>query len=192
MKKLQAFRFELMPSGGQSHDMHRFAGICRFVYNKALAQQKENHANGLKYANAYDMNKWLPGWKKQDPWIGIAPAQSLQAAMKDLHQGFEGGFARRANFPKFKKKGQSASFRFPQGVTLDEANTRIKLPKLGWIRYRKSRQIEGQIKNVTCSFKAGKWFISIQTEMEVFKPLPLGVSAVGIDLVDDLVEIPVL
>ena len=120
--------------------------------------------------------------EKQDPWIGIAPAQTLQASLKDLHQGFKGLFSKRTKFPKFKKKGQSASFRFPQGATLDEANARIKLPKLGWIRYRKSRDVIGKIKNVTCSYKAGKWFVSIQTEMEVVKPLPLGLSAVGVDL----------
>lgn len=35
-----AFKFELMPDGGQAHDMRRFAGSCRFVFNKALALQK--------------------------------------------------------------------------------------------------------------------------------------------------------
>jgi len=29
-----------MPTGAQKRDMHRFAGSCRFVYNKALAQQQ--------------------------------------------------------------------------------------------------------------------------------------------------------
>src|SRR3990170_7429249 len=43
MKRLQAFRFELMPNGEQQRNMRRFAGSCRFVYNKALALQKENY-----------------------------------------------------------------------------------------------------------------------------------------------------
>jgi putative transposase len=40
MQRLQAFKYELMPDGGQAHDMRRFAGSCRFVYNRALALQK--------------------------------------------------------------------------------------------------------------------------------------------------------
>lgn len=42
MQRLQAFKYELMPDGEQQRDMRRFAGSCRFVYNKALALQK-NH-----------------------------------------------------------------------------------------------------------------------------------------------------
>lgn len=61
----------------------------------------------------------------------------------------------------------SDSFRYPQGVKLDQANNRIFLPKLGWMRYRNSREVLGKIKNVTVSFTAGRWFVSIQTEREV-------------------------
>ncbi|WP_176091162.1 helix-turn-helix domain-containing protein, partial [Burkholderia ambifaria] len=48
MERLQAFKFELMPTGEQARKMRQFAGACRFVYNKALAFQKENHAAGEK------------------------------------------------------------------------------------------------------------------------------------------------
>jgi len=40
MERLQAFKFELMPTGEQQRDMRRFAGSCRFVFNKALAMQQ--------------------------------------------------------------------------------------------------------------------------------------------------------
>ena len=202
MKKLQAFKFELMPNGSQSRAMHQYAGMCRFVYNKALAQQKENRANGLKHASPFDMNKWLPGWKVDHPWLKIAHSQVLQAALKDLHQAYKNFFEKRAGFPKFKKKGQGASFRFPQGYTLedklkfqqkanerrplgymlDEKNATIFLPKIGVVRYRKSREVVGTLKNITCSFKAGKWFVSIQTELEVQKSTPTATSSIGIDL----------
>ena len=202
MKKRQAFKFELMPNGSQARDMHRYVGMCRFVYNKALVQQKENHANGLKYTNHFDMLKWLPSWKVDHPWLKFAHSQVLQSTLKDLHQAYKNFFEKRAGFPKFKKKGQSTSFRFPQGYTLedklkfqqkanktrplgcmlDATNATIFLPKIGVVRYRKSREIEGTIKNITCSFKAGKWFVSIQTESEVQQPVPTATSSIGIDL----------
>jgi putative transposase len=182
MEKLQAFKFELMPNGAQRRAMHQFAGMCRFVYNKALETQKANHEKGMKYTNAYDMCKWLPVWKAQFSWLKTAPAQALQAVVKDLHRGYEGFFAKRSGFPKFKKKGSGESFKFPQRVKLDEKNATIYLPKIGTVRYIKSRSVVGTIKNVTCSCKAGRWFVSIQTENQMGFPIPKTTTAIGIDL----------
>lgn len=59
MKRLQAFKFRLRPGGQQEREMRRFAGACRFVFNRALALQNENHEAGNKYI---PYGKWLPGW----------------------------------------------------------------------------------------------------------------------------------
>ena len=48
MQRNQAFKYELMPNGQQQRQMRRFAGACRFVFNKALALQKERYARGEK------------------------------------------------------------------------------------------------------------------------------------------------
>ncbi|END2035476.1 RNA-guided endonuclease InsQ/TnpB family protein, partial [Escherichia coli] len=72
-------------------------------------------------------------------------------------------------------------FRYPQGVKLDQENSRIFLPKLGWMRYRNSRQVTGVVKNVTVSQSSGKWYISIQTESEVSTPVHPSASMVGLD-----------
>ena len=79
-------------------------------------------------------------------------------------------------------KGRSDRFRYPQGVKLDQANSRIFLPKLGWLRYRNSREVLGTVKNVTVSLNAGKWFVSIQTERDVTEPKRPATSMVGIDM----------
>ena len=47
MQRLQAFKYELMPTE-QPRQMRRFAQACRFVFNKALAVQKERHERGDK------------------------------------------------------------------------------------------------------------------------------------------------
>ena len=62
--------------------------------------------------------------------------QALQQALKNLERACTNFFQKRADFPKFKKKGQRESFRIPQGFEVDNQNGRIKLPKLGWVRYR--------------------------------------------------------
>ena len=186
MELLQSFVFELMPDGEQACDMGKFAGSCRFVFNKALAIQIENHEAGHKFITYESMAKQLTAWRNsvETPWLKEAPCHCLQHALKDLDRAYKNFFSKRAAFPRFKKKGNAGSFRFPdsQQFELDQANSRICLPKLGWIRYRNSREVIGKLRRVTLSKKDGRWFISIQTQREVEKPVHKSRSAVGIDV----------
>lgn len=163
--------------------MRRFAGACRFVFNRALARQNENHEVGNKYIPYGKMASWLVEWKNatETQWLKDAPSQPLQQSLKDLERAYKNFFRKRAAFPRFKKRGQNDAFRYPQGVKLDQENSRIFLLKLGWMRYRNSRQVTGVVKNVTVSQSCGKWYISIQTESEVSTPVHPSASMVGLD-----------
>ena len=189
MQRLQAYKFELMPNGEQQRDMRRFSGACRFVFNKALALQMANHASGEKFIGYVAMAKHLTDWRNgaETPWLKEAPCHPLQHALKDLERAYKNFFAKRADFPHFKRKGSSQRFRYPDAkqFKLDQANpkmARIFLPKLGWMRLRLSRQVLGTPKNATISLSAGKWCVSIQTEREVEQPVPAASTAVGIDM----------
>jgi putative transposase len=186
MQRLQAFKYELMPDGEQQRDMRRFAGSCRFVYNKALALQKTTYEAGGKFVGYVAMAKHLTQWRNglETPWLKDAPVHPLQHALKDLERAYKNFFAKRAKFPRFKRKGTGESFRYPDAkqFEIDQPNSRIKLPKLGWVRYRNSRDILGSPMNITISQSGGKWFASIQTEREVEQPIPMATSAVGIDM----------
>ncbi|RQS53932.1 cytosine methyltransferase, partial [Burkholderia sp. Bp8963] len=164
MQCLQAFRFELMPTGEQARDMRRFAGACRFVFNKALALQKARYERGEKKLGYAGLCQQLTGWRNgtETPWLKAAPTHPLQQSLKDLERAYTNFFAKRADFPRFKKKGRRESFRYPdpKQIKLDQANSRIFLPKLGWLRYRKSRDVLGTLKNVTVSQACDKWFVS--------------------------------
>ena len=61
-------------------------------------------------------------------------------------------------------------------------NRRIKIPKVGWVGFHKSREIEGVVKNATISYKAGNWFASLQTEQEVADKVHVKTDAVGLDM----------
>jgi transposase len=50
------------------------------------------------------------------------------------------------------------------------------------IRYRNSREIVGKPKNITVSHKNGKWYASVQTELEIEQTIPQSTSAIGIDM----------
>ena len=91
MKILQAYKFELMPNGEQRRQMSRFAGSCRYVYNRALAVQQESHKAEAGYVRYADMAKSLPLWKR-DPdtvWLKESPSQALQQTLMDLDKGFQ-------------------------------------------------------------------------------------------------------
>ena len=183
MERLQAFKFELQPNGEQAQQMRRFAGSCRLVFNKALALQQTRHEQGEKKLSYAGLCKALTEWKAQPEtlWLKETHSQPLQQTLKDLERAYVNFFEQRANFPRFKKKGMGDSFRYPQGCKLDQGNGRIFLPKLGWLRYRHSRDVLGDICNVTISQSGGKWFASIQTRREVVPEQPTG-GIVGLDM----------
>ena len=184
MQRLQAFKYELMPNGEQQRAMRRFAGSCRFVFNKALALQQAQYAEGKKKLSYAELCKQLTVWRNhlETNWLSETHSQPLQQALKDLDRAYNNFFAKRAELPQFKKKGQSDSFRYPQGCKIDQSNSRLFLPKLGWMRYRNSREALGTVKNVTVSFSQGKWFVSIQTEREVETPVHPSTGILGIDM----------
>jgi putative transposase len=153
----------------------------------------ERHEKGLKNLGYAALCRELTGWR-HDPataWLAEAPIQPLQQALKDLGRAFENFFEdlkkppdqRRFEYPGFKKKFRNESFRQPnpKQFEVDCANGRIKLPKLGWMRYRKSREVLGEVRNATVSLNAGGWYVSIQTRRDVEVPVHQG-GAVGIDV----------
>ncbi len=183
MERLQAFKFALQPNGEQQRNMRRFAGSCRFVFNKALALQQERREQGEKKLSYAGLCKVLTEWKAQPEtiWLKETHSQPLQQTLKDLERAYVNFFEKRADFPRFKKKGMGDSFRFPQGCKLEQTNSRIFLPKLGWLRYRNSRPVLGDVCTVTVSQSGGKWFVSIQTRREVETGQPQG-GIVGLDM----------
>ena len=166
--------------------MRRFAGSCRFVFNKGLARQKALYEAGDKKLGYAGLCKALTTWRNDEAtaWLSDAPVHPLQQALKDLERAYSNFFAKRSDFPRFKKKGQHESFRYPdpKQFKIESGNNRVFLPKLGWLSFRNSRDMLGTPKNVTVSQAGGKWFVSIQTEREVAEPVHPATSSVGIDV----------
>ncbi len=143
--------------------------------------------NGKKSCLSYSgLTKELTQWKKREElsFLKKVHSQSLQQSLKDLSQALKEAFDKNnpKQFPKFKKKGQKDSFRYPQGFKLDNENGRVFLPKIGWVRYNKSQNVVGEAKNVTVSKKGQYWFVSIQVEIDREIPKHPSSSVVGGDL----------
>lgn len=178
----RAFKFELKPNGRQARQISQFCGCARYVYNRTLSLEKSLYAKDNKHSFRYtEAANRLPEWKTKHPFLKECHSQVLQQSLKDLDRAYTNFFEKRANFPKYKKKFRHDSIRFPQGVELDEIKQKIRLPKVGWVGYRKSQNIIGTIKNVTVIRRGEKWDVSIQTEYDNIPPETTP-SEVGIDM----------
>jgi len=132
---IQAFRYQLRHTVVQESLMRQFAGCCRFVCSKAPALQKECYEQAEKKLEYAELCKLLTEWRgnADTAWLKDAPAQPLQQKLKDLERAYQNFFQKRAELPRFKRKGIADSFRYPEPkqIKLDEQNNRIFLPKLG-------------------------------------------------------------
>ena len=177
----KSYQYELIPNGEQVRKLKQSCGCCRFVFNRGLEEVKKYYESTGHFLNYAQLTALLPKWKQDADWLKDCHSQVLQQSMKNLSQALMNFSAGRVNFPRFKAKGRKDSCRFPQGIKLDGGNNRIYLPKIGWVRYRNSRETIGTIKNITVTAKCGKWHVSIQTEYEQEKPMHTG-GSIGIDM----------
>lgn len=122
-------------------------------------------------------------YKKNFPWLKEVDSLALANVQLNLQKAYKNFFKSGFGFPKFKKKKHSQSYQTNNqrgSIALD--GEFIKLPKLGWVRVKAHRQIEGVIKSATISMTpTGKYYVSILCETEI-APLPKANSSVGIDL----------
>ncbi|WP_234265077.1 RNA-guided endonuclease InsQ/TnpB family protein [Hydrogenophaga sp. NFH-34] len=186
-ERLQAFKFELMPDSAQTRLLGRFSGACRFVYNRALALQKLRFEAGEKKLGYAALCRALTEWRHapETAWLALAPVHAQQQALKDLERAYANFFAGRGAFPKFKARDRGQGLRFPdpKQFKLDQPNARVFIPKLGWVRYRKSRNVLGDLRNITVTECLGRWYVSIQSVREVAIPVhPEQQREIGIDM----------
>ncbi len=148
--------------------------------------QKELLENNNKCLSYSQITTELTKWKQLEElsFLNNVHSQILQQALKNLSQALKEALDKTnpKKFPRFHKKGKQDSFRYPQGFKIDNANGRVYLPKIGWVGYTKSQDIEGIAKNVTVKRSGKHWLILIQVEMEVEPPQHPSESLRGGDL----------
>lgn len=156
---LKAYRYRIYPTDEQKVLLAKTFGCCRWFYNFALNLTNETYkATGKGLSRNEIINK-LPQLKKEKEWLTEVPSQALQQVALDLSSAFLNFFEKRAKFPKFKKKGNKQSVRFPQGIKLD--GDYLSLPKFKKVECKVSRLPEGKLKSVTVSMtSSGKYFAS--------------------------------
>ncbi|MDP3877607.1 MAG: transposase [Methylobacter sp.] len=183
----KAFKFKLKVTPEVSQQLANFAGGSRFVWNKTLALNLDRLEQKAPLMWYQELNFWSTLWKQSDEYgfLKELPAQVIQQKLSDLEKAFKDAFDKNQplkRIPKFKKKGQRDSFRYPQGFKINQQKNKVFLPKIGWVSYRNSRKIVGEAKNITVSRKGKYWYVAIQTEYEAELLPHQSTSIVGIDM----------
>ncbi|MEH7505528.1 IS200/IS605 family element RNA-guided endonuclease TnpB [Neobacillus drentensis] len=198
----KAYKFRLYPTKDQATLINKTFGCTRIVFNFFLKKQNEQDAywyiveemkqngqlpmNNWKgdFLNKYETIKSLPELKKHYEFLKEVDSIALQKSVENLSDAYNRYYHKQTKLPRFKSKKnkvQSYTTKYTNG-NIEILENQIKLPKLGHVRYAKSREVEGRILSATVRRNpSGKYFVSVTAETEI-TALPKTLSAVGIDV----------
>lgn len=202
MNQHKAYKFRIYPNKEQATLINKTIGSVRFVFNHFLGKQKAQDAywhiveemvqNGQlpqnnwkgKFFNKNDSVKAVKELKQHYSFLKEVDSIALQKSVENLNDAYTRYYKKQNGHPNFKSKKnpvQSYTTKHVNGNISIDGN-RLKLPKLGWIRFAKSKEVDGRILNATIRRKpSGKYFVSIVAEVNI-QPLPKTHQEVGIDL----------
>lgn len=180
----------MYPNREQQILINKTFGCARFIYNHYLAESIEDYENTGK-SKTYNQNSAdSTQLKKELTWLSDVDSWAITNSLKDLETAYKNFFRRCKNgdkpgFPRFKKKSHRQSYRTtnPNKYKLNIKNGMIRLPKLGFVRFKQDREIEGRWLNMTISrTPSGKYYVSICCTDILQYGLEETGSVVGIDL----------
>ena len=153
------YEYKLKPTKKQVQDIEMYLNICRLVYNwnhgerKDWIQSRKSHINQCSIEKEYIIpaSQPFPNYniqannltqaKKQFPHLKQVHSQVLQSTLKRLDRAWDDFFeVKGRGFPKFKNQNRFRSCVYPQIKSSDLKETEVRLPKIGWVRIRKSRE----------------------------------------------------
>ncbi|PTM56889.1 putative transposase [Desmospora activa DSM 45169] len=186
----KAFRFRLYPTKEQAILINKSIGCSRFTFNLFLAKWNEQYAQTGKGLTYQACSNQLPSLKKELEWLKEVDSTSLQNALKDLADAFSRFFKGQNDQPRFKSRrnpvqSYTSQCNYPKGKpSIAVIGNKIKLPKLGWVKFAKSKEVEGKILSATIRrTPSGKYFVSVCCEMHACPYVPVDKDkAIGIDL----------
>ena len=144
----KSFVVRIYPDEVQENFFTNQFGCCRFVFNTFLDAKKKVYTENGEYLSFYDCSVMLTELKKSKTWLKRVDSTGLIESLKNLENAFNNPVQ------SYKTNNINNNIRIKDKF--------IRLPKVGWIRFRTHQKITGQIQSVTVKRKAsGKYFISI-------------------------------
>lgn len=185
----KTYKYRLIPTPEQARRLELVLSRCRTLYNVALEQRKTWWQRGQGVgATYYQQKAELTELKAAYPDYAEVNAQVLQDVMLRVERTYQAFFLRLNNsetpgYPRFQGWGRYTSFTYPQyggGALLDGGV--LSLSKIGRIRIRVHRPLQGTPKTVTIRQEADGWYACISCADVSSEPLPLTGRETGIDV----------
>src|SRR5439155_14602782 len=174
MKLLRCYRFRLDPTPAQAQAFRQFAGCRRFLWNWALERKRAVYQASGQSLSYRELAAELTALKRQPAtaFLDECDSQALQQTLRDLDRAFINFFEKRSRYPRPKaRKRTPHAFRIPQRATVEVGG--VRLPKIGLVRARLHRPMEGTIKSATIKQDAaGHWYVTFVCHCEREQPPP--------------------
>lgn len=169
---LTATKIRIYPNTLQAEKLAKAFGSARWFWNNSLAENQRLYDETGKGLDQVSMNARLPTLKAEFPWLEETYSQVYQSVSLNIKKAFTGFFDKRSKYPKFKSKYDSRqSIQYPQSVRIVDDGRKLLVPKIGHLKAKIHRDIEGEIKTVTISFESnGHYYASILTDNEIADP----------------------
>ncbi|MEU6999679.1 transposase, partial [Nonomuraea sp. NPDC046570] len=175
------YRVEFTPE--QVAYAEQIGGICRSVWNTGLEQRRAYRKRGAFIGYA-EQCKQLADAKQDFGWLADAPSHCLQQTLKDLDQACRTHGAFKVRWRCHRRWSPSFRFPDPKQIVVERIGRRwgrVKLPKLGWVRFRWSRPPSGIVRSATITRDGRHWFVSFLVEDGQATPQTHAGPAVGLD-----------
>src|SRR5574343_647006 len=189
----KAYKYKLMPNEEQLTLIKQTCGCTRVVYNYILSQvqeQLENKQDLLipKVSDIYQEKPFLRGMDS----LALANARlHINKALNDFFKSRKGKRkGKKLGFPKFKKKGKSKDSYTTnnQSGSIRIVDSTIKIPKIGFVKFKNHTPVSGVIKSVTITLnKDNTVDISVLSELTTEKKIKQiknakEIKTVGLDM----------
>lgn len=182
-----SYKFRIYPNTEQQTLIQKTFGCARFVYNHFLAQRIAEYKTTGKSSTRFQQDKSLTALKQEIEWLREPDKCALQNALKDLDTAYKNFFRSvksggKTGFPQFKsKRNRRKSYRTNSNIAI--FNSYVRLPKLGLVKCRISKEVRGRILSATVSQNpSGKYFIALCCTDVNIETLPSTGAIVGLDM----------
>jgi putative transposase len=191
--KMKAFKYRIYPTGNQTKKLQLTLDLNREIYNAALEERREAWRMSQVNVTYAMQSAQLPDIKEDRPEFKEVYSQILQDTLKRVDKAFKAFFKRckqgqTPGFPRFQGYDRYDSFTYPQIEKLKGTPTitiqdgKISLPKIGHVRIKKHRDLEGKAKTAAVKREGDRWYVVITCEVEQRVKLPYTDLPIGIDM----------
>jgi putative transposase len=181
------YTYALRPTQEQADQFGQFAGVCRLVWNLAL-EQRRNHWRQYQAFTGNNLNyvtqcRELTMLRAEFDFVRAVHTTPVQRTLKNLDEAYRRAWKGLGGYPQPKKKDVNDAFSFAgREIKVEKISRRwgrVKLPKIGWVKFRRTRDMEGSIREAAITRTALGWQISIGCLLDGDQPD--NGRAVGID-----------